>query len=183
MRAQRCGELSSCVTMTSVVPASRFMLEDQLDDARRPNRASRLPVGSSASSSFGLHDEGARQRDALLLAAGKMLRIVVAGARRVRRARAPRAAAASAPASPAISSGSITFSSAVSAGSSWKDWNTKPTARPRSSARASSSSTPRSGTVELHRPGARRVEAGENREQRRLARARGADDRDRLARA
>src|SRR5687768_2656631 len=38
------------------------------------------------------------------------------------------------------SSGSITFSSAVSAGSSWNDWNTKPTLRPRSSARASSSS-------------------------------------------
>src|SRR5512134_824051 len=34
----------------------------------------------------------------------------------------------------------MTFSSAVSEGSSWNDWNTKPTARPRSSARASSSS-------------------------------------------
>src|SRR5687768_1681932 len=34
----------------------------------------------------------------------------------------------------------MTFSSAVSAGSSWNDWNTKPTRRPRSSARRSSSS-------------------------------------------
>src|SRR5688500_15881126 len=39
------------------------------------------------------------------------------------------------------SSGSITFSSAVRAGRSWNDWNTKPTLRPRSSARASSSSS------------------------------------------
>src|SRR6267142_154815 len=38
----------------------------------------------------------------------------------------------------------MTFSSAVSAGSSWNDWNTKPTLRPRSSARWSSSSENRS---------------------------------------
>src|SRR6185437_10775925 len=43
-------------------------------------------------------------------------------------------------ASPSSSSGSITFSSALSAGSRWKDWNTKPTRRRRRSARASSSS-------------------------------------------
>jgi hypothetical protein len=36
--------------------------------------------------------------------------------------------------------GSITFSSALIAGSSWKDWNTKPASRPRSAARPSSSS-------------------------------------------
>jgi acyl-CoA thioesterase-1 len=38
----------------------------------------------------------------------------------------------------------MVFSSAVSAGSNWKDWNTKPSMRPRSSARASSSSAARS---------------------------------------
>ena len=36
-------------------------------------------------------------------------------------------------------------------------------------------------TVEVHRPGARLIEPGENREQRRLARARSADYRHRLA--
>src|SRR3954470_176553 len=39
----------------------------------------------------------------------------------------------------ASSSGSITFSSAVRAGRSWNDWKTKPSRRPRSSARWSSS--------------------------------------------
>ena len=43
-------------------------------------------------------------------------------------------------ASPRSSSGSITFSSAVSAGSNWKLWNTKPTFSPRRRARPSSSS-------------------------------------------
>ena len=42
-----------------------------------PVAASRLPVGSSASSSLGCDREGARQRDALLLAAGQVLGIVV----------------------------------------------------------------------------------------------------------
>src|SRR5262245_9670579 len=45
----------------------------------------------------------------------------------------------------------MTFSSALSAGSSWNDWNTKPRVRPRSSARRSSSSAntsvPSSSTV------------------------------------
>src|SRR5262245_6282454 len=38
----------------------------------------------------------------------------------------------------------MTFSRALSAGSSWNDWNTKPSVRPRSSARRSSSSANRS---------------------------------------
>ncbi len=39
---------------------------------------SRLPVGSSASSRRGAVDEGAGHRDALLLAAGELRRLVVA---------------------------------------------------------------------------------------------------------
>src|SRR6185295_2817208 len=54
------------------------------------------------------------------------------------------AARCSASSRPASSRGSMTFSSAVSAGSSWNDWNTKPSMRPRSSARRSSSSWKRS---------------------------------------
>src|SRR5688572_10930582 len=53
-------------------------------------------------------------------------------------------ASSSAFASLESSSGSITFSSAVSAGRSWNDWNTKPTFMARRRARASSSSPPRS---------------------------------------
>src|ERR1035437_4348321 len=49
-----------------------------------------------------------------------------------------------APAVPANSSGSITFSSAFSAGRSWNDWNTKPSSFARSAARPSSSSANRS---------------------------------------
>ena len=79
-----------------------------------------------------------------------MLRIVAAAARRGRRAPSISARGSSASARPASSSGSITFSSAVSAGSSWNDWNTKPTMRPRSAARRSSSSAKRSCAVEPH---------------------------------
>src|SRR6187431_2305610 len=46
-----------------------------------------------------------------------------------------RRAGPSASASPRNSSGNITFSSAVSVGSSWKLWNTKPTFSPRTFAR------------------------------------------------
>src|SRR6476619_6924870 len=49
-------------------------------------------------------------------------------------------AGASASASPRSSSGNMTFSNAVSEGSSWKLWNTKPTFSPRTRARPSSSS-------------------------------------------
>src|SRR5690606_865567 len=49
-------------------------------------------------------------------------------------------AGASASSSPRSSSGSITFSSAVREGNSWKFWNTKPTFSPRRRARPSSSS-------------------------------------------
>src|SRR5688572_29466084 len=51
-----------------------------------------------------------------------------------------RRAGACASRSPRSSSGSITFSSAVNAGNSWKLWNTKPTLAPRTRARPSSSS-------------------------------------------
>src|SRR3990172_4629499 len=58
---------------------------------------------------------------------------------------------ASAPPRRASSSGSMGFSSAVSAGRSWNDWNTNPTERPRKAARASSSiekmSTPSSSIL------------------------------------
>ena len=71
--------------------------------------------------------ERARDRDPLLLAAGQLLRIMRAATREAD-AIEPIGASARASRLPASSSGSITFSSAVSAGSSWNDWNTKPRA-------------------------------------------------------
>ena len=46
----------------------------------------------------------------------------------------------------------MTFSSAVSAGRSWNDWNTNPTMRPRSRARPSSVSAKRSSPSTITRP-------------------------------
>ena len=67
-----------------------------------------------------------RDRHALLLAAGELRRIVMAPRPpgRPRRAARPRGAPASG--APAISSGTRTFSHAVSDGSRWKNWKTKP---------------------------------------------------------
>src|SRR4029077_14212111 len=53
---------------------------------------------------------------------------------------------------PASSSGSMTFSSAVSAGSRWKDWNTNPPRCARRRARPSSSSFVRSSPARSTRP-------------------------------
>jgi hypothetical protein len=46
------ARLSSCVTSTSVVPYSRFISKSS-EITLPPESASRLPVGSSASSTFG----------------------------------------------------------------------------------------------------------------------------------
>ena len=71
-------------------------LEDEIDDAgagRRVEVAGRL-VGEEQ---LRAHDERARERDALLLAAGERARVVAAGARPGRRARASRAPCARRP--------------------------------------------------------------------------------------
>ena len=65
----------SWVTTMMVTPCSRLsavsvcMISCEV-------RVSRLPVGSSASSRLGIVDQGARDRDALLLAAGELARRV-----------------------------------------------------------------------------------------------------------
>ena len=102
--------------------------------------------------------------------------------RRARRASSHSRARAAASRAPASSSGSITFSSAVSAGSSWNDWKTKPS-QPLAQRRARvlvspfESAMPSSQTS----PVLGRSRPASSPEQRRLARARGADDRDRRA--
>ena len=80
VRRARSAACGSCVTMTMVLPWSR------LSDCSRsrissPALRSRSPVGSSHSSSVGIGDDGARDADALLLAARQLTRIVLGAIR------------------------------------------------------------------------------------------------------
>ena len=146
-----------------------------------PVAGSRLPVGSSANSSARPRHEGARDRDALLLAAGELLGIVLEALAEPDALEHAPARPRSRVAAPASSSGSITFSSAVIAGSSWNDWNTKPTMRAAQRRAPVFVEREEIVAVDAHAPVGRRVEPREQAEQRRLARARDADDRHRLA--
>ena len=77
---------------------------------------SRLPVGSSASSSGGLERQRPRDGHALLLAAGELDRIVVGPGGQADLAEQAAGRACSGEATPASSSGTATFSTAVSVG-------------------------------------------------------------------
>ena len=83
--------------------------------------------------------------------------------------------------SPPKSIGSITFSTTVRVGSSWKNWKITPIVRPRHSAVLPSDSPARSWPADGHRAAGRPVDAGDHVHQRRLAAARPPDDRDELA--
>src|SRR5690606_24821395 len=137
-RPQRAARCSSWVTSTRVVPAS-WLSANSSSMIASPVWVSRLPVGSSANSSEGSVTE-ARARAARCCSPPASCR-----GWWPRRCPSPTfsrmaRAGPSASRSPRNSSGSITFSSAVSEGSSWKLWNTKPTLSPRTLARPSSSS-------------------------------------------
>ena len=155
-------------------------VEQQVDDVLAVGRvevAGRL-VG---------HDDGrlvrqrARHRDALLLAARELRRIVMPAAGQARPRRAGPWPASVAWRRPAISIGTSTFSNAVSDGTRWKNWKTKPMARPRSRARASSPSLVMSVPSMRISPVRRLVEAGHQADQRRLAAAGRPDDGEPLA--
>ena len=99
--------------------ARALTVAHQLEDGLGADFVSRLPVGSSARTSERLHRQRARDRDALLLAAGHVASPVVAPRRepdaleqRVRPLSASRRRAGRA----STSIGIITFSSAVNAG-------------------------------------------------------------------
>ena len=68
---QRRASASSWVTRISVVPCARFSSSIS-SMIWLPVAASRLPVGSSANNIFGLNNKRARNRHALLFAAGKV---------------------------------------------------------------------------------------------------------------
>ena len=83
----------SWVTRTTVIPARQSSWKSAITSTLV--RESRLPVGSSARMTFGLVDERARDRHALLLAARELVRVVVRRSprpdalERLRRPRAP----------------------------------------------------------------------------------------------
>ena len=89
-------------------------------------------------------------------------------------------ARASAP-SPASRAGSSTFSSPVSSGSRWKNWNTKPTRRRRRSISSASSSAVDAHSRHLDRAGVGAVEAADQVQQGRFAATRAADHGHQLA--
>ena len=75
---------ASCVTMTMVLPCSRFNTCSSLRISSAVSR-SRSPVGSSQSRSERVRDDGTRDRNTLFLAAGQLARIVASRDRRGRR--------------------------------------------------------------------------------------------------
>ena len=97
----------------------------------------------------------ARQRDALLLAARQLRRIMVAPLGQADGVELARRRALKASATPASSSGTATFSSAVMVGMRWKDWNTMPILRPRKRASASSLELPSASPGDHDRAGIR----------------------------
>ena len=170
----------SCVTSTSVVPRLRVAGEQQIDDLLAGvfvEIAGRL-VGDQDRR---IGRQRARERDALLLAAGKFRRIMVQPLAEADRREFARARAHRRRATPASSSGTATFSSAVMVGIRWNDWKTMPTLRPRKRASASSSSCAKVLAGDRDRAGVGPLQPRHDHQQRRFARAGRADQADRLA--
>ena len=166
---------ASWVTITTARPSSAPRAQ-QRAAPRRPPRRRGCRSARRRAATRRVVDERARDREALLLAAGELVRERAGDlaqpepvdqlARRAPRRRgcAPRTRAASS-----------TFASPLSSGSRWKNWKTKPIAAPaqRASARARTRRSPaRPPTLDRARLGA--VEPAEQVQQRRLARARAA---------
>ncbi len=75
IRLQRFASPRSCVTSTKVLRELRFK-SNKRSVMRCPVAVSKLPVGSSANRTCRMRHESARNGDALLFAAGQLLRIV-----------------------------------------------------------------------------------------------------------
>ena len=130
--------LRSWVTSTRVVPVSRFISNISAITVS-PVAWSRLPVGSSASSTSGSTTKARASATRCCSPPDKVRGVWFK--REPRPTRSSMAVArARASARPSSSSGSITFSSALKWPSNWKLWNTKPSLRARRPARSSSSS-------------------------------------------
>ncbi len=116
--------------------------EHEFDDLRTSGGI-KVAGGFIGKEYLGLGDESASKCDALLFAAGEVFGQMMARALRPTCCNES-SARWRASLLPASSSGSMTFSSALSAGSNWKDWNTKPASSPRNRALPSSSNLNRS---------------------------------------
>ena len=114
-RSQRCASEVSCVTSTKRHAALGMLGEQQIDDLLAGGLveiAGRLVRDEDR----GIGRQRARQRDALLLAAGKLRRIMVQSVAETDRRKFLRGALARHRRLPASSSGTATFSSAVMVG-------------------------------------------------------------------
>ena len=141
---------------------------------------SRFPVGSSANMRSGPRHERARDRDALLLATGQLVRAVLRAGRPGPRSSTICSNHSGSGFLPASAIGSVMFSSALSVGIRLYAWNTNPMRSRRMSVSCFSlhaliSMSPRK-IWPLRDP----VEPGEAVQQRGLARARRAHDRGEL---
>jgi hypothetical protein len=118
---------ASWVTISTVMPLLRLRVAPIRSMISRLRSVSRLPVGSSASSTGVPGDDGPGDGHALLLAAGELGRGVMPPSPP---APPPASAARAAPppgvGSPRYSRGSSTFSRAVVRDSRLKPWKTKP---------------------------------------------------------
>ena len=99
VRSQRAASAGSWVTSTSVAPRSRAQIEQQFDD-RPAGRLVEIAGRLVGDQERGPRAKRARQRDALLLAAGKLRRIMRSAARRGRPPPVPRARASNASGAP-----------------------------------------------------------------------------------
>ena len=166
--ASATASATSWVIRIVVKPCSRQMRVEQavhLDPGQRVERAERLVEQQHA----GPADQGAGQRHALALAAGQHRRPVVGAVGEADIGRAPLAAVSRQPGLRAMP----TLSSTRCQGSSRASWN---------SSRTSGCSDSDRRAVDRDRRRASRVEPGDQAQQRGLAAARAADDRDELRR-
>ena len=131
--------LASCVTSTSVTLRRAPHLQQQIEDVAAVG-AVEVAGGLVGEDERRIVGQRARDGHALLLAARQLRRIVMAAVVRGRLRRAAPGRGPRASLRPAISIGTRMFSSAVSDGTRWKNWKTKPIFAPRSAASASSSS-------------------------------------------
>ena len=171
----------SCVTISTVMPRSRLSAASS-SMISRPRWVSRLPVGSSASSTVGFVTSARAIATRCCCPPDSSAGVCVSRPCRPTAARASRAARCRAAAgSPRYSSGSSTFSCALVRASRLKPWKTKPRCTAPQQRTLVAVEPVHGHAAEQVGAGARRVEAAEDVHGRGLARAAGPHDGDEFA--